>query len=69
MGSEMAKISLVDAPRKLAEFGCEVKYRRLYGAAIDNQIPAAKGDNSRWYLDESDLPAIARTFGSAETIA
>ena len=65
----MTKISLVDAPRRLADFGVEVKYRQLYGAAIDNQIPAEKASNGRWYLDEADLPAIARTFGTAAVVA
>ena len=65
----MNKISLVDAPRRLAEYGVEVKYRQLYGAAIDNQIPAVKGGNGRWYLNESDPPAIAQTFGAASTAA
>ena len=65
----MTKISLVDAPRRLADFGVEVKYRQLYVAAIDNQIPAKKASNGRWYLDKADLPAIARTLGAVAVVA
>jgi hypothetical protein len=37
-------------------------YRSTYNAAVDNRIPAERGNNGRWTVAPADLPLIAATL-------
>lgn len=37
-------------------------YRRLYGLTLDGRLPAEQV-NGRWFVQRSDMPAIAQTLG------
>lgn len=59
MHNPSRKLALADVSRRL-----RVPYMRVYSAVADGTIPAERGpNNSRWLVEESDLPGIAERLG------
>ena len=56
-------LTLTDAPRALAAYGCETSYQRLWGAAIEGRIPVAR-IGRRLFVQEADLALIADRLSS-----
>ena len=52
-------LTLTDAPRALAAYGCETSYQRLWGAVVAGQVPAERV-GKRWHVRTADLPLIAQ---------
>jgi hypothetical protein len=63
------RIALTDVARELRERKLTrepLSYKKVYSAALDQRIPARRGDNGRWEVTEADLPLIAEILcGSA----
>ncbi len=61
------KIKLPETARRLREdFGVIVTYRYLYHRVLDGIIPAERdATGSRWFINISDLPAIADAMKSS----
>jgi len=54
-------LTLTDAPRALAAYGCETSYQRLWGAVVAGQVPGVRV-GKRWHVRTADLPIIAKTL-------
>lgn len=58
-------VNLANLPLALkAKYGATPPYAVIYVAVLDGVIPASKV-RGRWYVQERDLPGIAKHFGLA----
>ena len=66
----MARIGLTQLPRRVAEYTGKTAptYRRCFDAAVNARIPASF-ENSRWSVDDGDVPQIAEALGMTVTPA
>jgi hypothetical protein len=61
------RFGLTQLPRKLSEVtGKSSTYRQCFDAAVNGRFPAQFA-NSRWTVDEADLPQIAAALGMIPT--
>lgn len=65
----MAKMKLADAVGRVnTRYSANLTYQRLYMAGIAGRVPVERDETgSRWVVDETAIPAIAKAFGLIPT--
>jgi hypothetical protein len=65
----MGRIPLTLLPRAIARHTGEPgpTYRTCYLGALEGRFPAERGENGRWSVAASDLPAVAAALRRAPT--
>lgn len=65
MPDTSARIPLTALPREIAPLieGVPPSYRRFYFMALDARIPGVQGEDGRWSVLRSDVPAIIQAAG------